>query len=58
MFGIVRGLGVVLIPASVLAGGWIAEYVEISIMYAVGGSFILTLAILALANSSLRAARV
>ena len=58
VFGIVRGLGVVLIPVSALAGGWIAEYVEISIMYAVGGFFTLTLGILALANSSLRTARV
>ena len=58
VFGITRGLGVALIPASALLGGWIAEYVEIWIMYAGGGIFILTLAVAAWANPRLRTARI
>ena len=58
VFGIVRGMSVFLIPASALAGGWVAEFVEISVMYTVGGIILLTFGILALANPHLRTARV
>ena len=58
VFGIFRGLGVSLIPASALIGGWIAEFVEIWIMYAAGGVFILALALLAWANRHVRTARI
>ena len=58
VFGIVRGLGVVLIPASALTAGWIAELVEIWIMFIAGGVFILMLALAAWANPHLRAARI
>ncbi len=58
VFGIVRGLGVALIPASALIGGWIAEYVEIWIMYAGGGVLILALALAAWANRHVRTARI
>ena len=58
VFGIVRGLGVVLIPASALTAGWIAELVDIWIMFIAGGVFILMLALAAWANPHLRAARI
>ena len=54
----VRSLSVVLIPASALAGGWIAEFVEIWIMFAAAGAFILALALLAWANPHVRTARI
>ncbi len=58
VFGIVRGLGVALIPASALAGGWIAEFIEVWIMFAAGGGFILAVALLAWANPHVRDARI
>lgn len=58
VFGIVRGLGVVLIPVSALAGGWIAEFVEIWIMFAFAGAFILSVALLAWLNPPVRGARI
>ena len=58
VFGIFRGLGVALIPASALIGGWIAEFVEIWIMFAFGGAFILAVALLAWANRHVRTARI
>ena len=58
IFGMVRSLSVVLIPASALAGGWIAEFVEIWIMFAAAGIFTLALALLAWANAPVRTARI
>ena len=58
VFGIVRSLSVVLIPASALVGGWIAEFVEIWIMFAAAGAFTLALALLAWANPHVRTARI
>ncbi|MCY3956772.1 MAG: MFS transporter [Chloroflexi bacterium] len=58
VFGIVRGMGVALIPISALAGGWIAEFTEVWIMFAAAGGFILTVAILAWANPHVRGARI
>ncbi len=58
VFGISRSMSVVLIPASALIGGLIAEFVEIWIMFAGGGAFILALALLAWLNPHLRNARI
>ncbi len=58
VFGMVRSLSVVLIPASALAGGWIAEFVEIWIMFAAAGAFTFALALLAWANPHVRTARI
>ena len=58
VFGIFRRLGVALIPASALIGGWIAEFVEIWIMFAFGGAFVLALALVAWSNPHLRTARI
>ena len=58
VFGIVRGLSVVLIPVSALVGGWIAEFVEIWIMFAFAGAFLLTMSLLAWANPNVRGARI
>ncbi len=58
VFGLFRSMSVALIPASALLGGWIAEYVEIWIMYAFGGLFMLALALAALANPHVRRARI
>ena len=58
VFGIVRSLSVVLIPASALVGGWIAEFVEIWIMFAAAGAFTLALALPAWANPHVRTARI
>ena len=58
VFGIVRGLGVVLIPVSALAGGWIAEFAEIWMMFAFAGVFILAVGLLAWANPNVRSARI
>ena len=58
VFGMVRSLSVVLLPASALAGGWIAEFVDIWIMFAAAGSLTLALAIVAWANSHVRTARI
>ena len=58
VFGMVRSLSVVLIPASALAGGWVAEFVEIWTMFAAAGAFILALALLAWANPHVRTARI
>ena len=58
VFGMVRSLSVILIPASALAGGWIAEFVEIWIMFAAAGAIVLALALLAWANPNVRLARV
>ena len=56
--GLVRGLGVALIPGSALLGGWIAEFVEVSIMFIAGGIYILLLALVAYANPNIRNARI
>ncbi len=58
VFGIVRSMSVVLIPASALAGGWTAEFVEIWIMFAAAGAFTFALALLAWANPHVRTARI
>lgn len=58
VFGTVRSLSVGLIPASALAGGWAAEFVDIWIMFAAAGAMLLTLALLAWANPNVRLARV
>ena len=58
IFGLVRSLSVVLIPASALAGGWIAEFVDIWTMFAAAGSLTLALAMVAWANPHVRAARI
>lgn len=58
IFGIVRGMSVVLIPMSALAGGWIAEFVDIWIMFAFAGAYVLGVALLAWANPHVRGARI
>ncbi len=58
IFGIVRGMSVVLIPMSALVGGWIAEFVEIWIMFAFAGVYVLGVALLAWANPHVRGARI
>ena len=58
VFGIVRSLSVILIPVSALAGGWVAEFVEIWIMFAAAGAIVLALALLAWMNPNVRLARV
>ena len=58
LFGVSRSLSVVLIPASALAGGLIAEFVEIWIMFAAGGGLILALALTAWVNPHVRNARI
>ena len=58
IFGIVRGMSVVLIPISVLVGGWIAEFVEIWSMFAFAGAYVLGVALLAWANPHVRGARI
>ena len=58
VFGIVRSLSVVLIPASALAGGLVAEVVEIWVMFAVGGGIVLALGLAAWANPRVRRARI
>ena len=58
VFGIFRSISVVLIPASALIGGWIAEFVEIWIMFAAAGVLVLALALAAWANPHVRTARI
>ena len=58
VFGMVRSLSVVLLPASALAGGWIAEFVDIWIMFAAAGTFVLALGLAAWANPHVRTARI
>ena len=58
VFGTFRSASVVLIPVSALAGGWIAEFVEIWIMFAAGGALILALALMAWMNPHVRTARI
>lgn len=58
IFGTFRGLSVILVPASTLAGGLIAEFVEISLMYLIGGTFLLALALVGWSNAHLRNARI
>ena len=58
VFGLMRSLSVVLIPASALAGGWIAEFVEIWVMFVAGGVLLLALALTAWANPHVRSARI
>lgn len=58
VFGILRSLSVVLIPVSALVGGWIAEFVEIWIMFAAGGALTLALALAAWMNPHVRTARI
>lgn len=58
VFGLVRSLSVVLLPASALAGGLIAEFVDIWIMFAAAGALTLSLAMVAWASPHVRAARI
>ena len=58
IFGVYRSMAVALIPISALVGGWIAEFVEIWIMFAAGGVFVLALALAAWANPHVRTARI
>ncbi len=58
IFGILRGLSVVLIPVSALIGGWIAEFVEIWLMFGFAGVLVLGVALLAWANPHVRGARI
>ena len=58
VFGTMRSLSVVLIPASALAGGWIAEFVEIWVMFAAGGVLLLALALAAWTNPHVRSVRI
>ena len=58
VFGVVRSLSVVFIPASALVGGLVAEFVEIWIMFAAAGALTLSLAMVAWANSHVRTARI
>ena len=58
IFGILRGLSVVLIPVSALVGGWIAEFVEVWIMFGFAGVLVLGVALLAWANPHVRGARI
>ncbi len=58
VFGMFRSLSVILLPASALAGGLIAEFVEIWVMFAAAGALTLSLAMVAWANSHVRTARI
>ena len=58
VFGMVRSMSVVLIPASALAAGWIAEFVDIWIMFAAAGALTLALTLAAWANPNVRNARI
>ncbi len=58
VFGMVRSLSVILLPASALAGGLIAEFVEIWIMFAAAGALTLSLAMVAWANPHVRTAHI
>lgn len=58
VFGMVRSLSVVLLPGSALAGGLVAEFVDIWIMFAAAGSLTLALAMMAWANPHVRTARI
>ena len=58
LFGVFRSMSVVLIPASALTGGFIAEFVEIWIMFAAAGVLVLALALLAWMNPHVRTARI
>ncbi len=58
VFGMMRSLSVILIPASALAGGWIAEFVEIWVMFVAGGVLLLALALAAWTNPHVRSARI
>ena len=58
VFGMVRSLSVILLPGSALAGGWIAEFVDIWIMFAAAGALTLALALAAWANPHVRKARI
>ena len=58
LFGVFRSMSVVLIPASALTGGWIAEFVEIWIMFAAAGVLVLALALLAWMNPHVRTVRI
>ena len=58
IFGMMRSLSVILIPASALAGGWIAEFVEIWVMFVAGGVLLLALALAAWTNPHVRSARI
>ena len=51
-------MSVVLIPASALTGGWVAELVEIWIMFVAAGALMLSLAVLAWAIPHVRDTRV
>ena len=48
----------VLIPVSTLVGGWIAEFVEVWIMFGFAGVLVLGVALLAWANPHVRGARI
>jgi len=56
--GISTALGVVAIPVSSLLGGWLADMVGATTMFAVGGIWTVAVAILAAANPHVRAARI
>ncbi len=58
IFGVFRSMAVVLIPVSALGGGWIAEFVEIWVMFTAGGVLVLALALAAWANPHVRTARI
>lgn len=58
VFGTLRSLSVVLIPVSALVGGWVAEFVEIWIMFAAGGALTLVLALAAWLNPHVRTVRI
>lgn len=58
VFGTFRSLSVVLFYVSFLAGGWIAEFVEVWVMFAAGGTILLALSLMAWANPHVRNARI
>ena len=58
VFGVSRALSVAVIPASALAGGWLAQSVGVVPIYAFGGALRLAPAVIALANPRLRTARI
>lgn len=56
--GIAGSLAVVAIPLSALAGGWLADKVGVTVMFAAGGAWVLAIAALAWSNAHVRSARI
>ena len=56
--GIAGAMAVVSIPFSALLGGWLADLIGVTPLFAVGGTYVLAIAALAWANPHLRTARI